>query len=271
MPELPEVETVRRGIEPHLLNQKILGAVMRASKLRYPLDPNLSSKLEGATVSKVQRRAKYLLIITTTGTLLIHLGMSGTLRFCAHNAPLQKHDHVDILLKDGNCLRYQDPRRFGLILWTEGPSQEHSLLHGLGPEPLGADFSGDDLVAHKKNRKIAIKPFIMDPKVVVGIGNIYAAEALFRAGIHPKRSIRRVSSSRLHKLASAIKEVLKEAVDQGGTTLKDFTNADGDLGYFGQDLAVYGREGLPCPSCKTNIKRTVLAQRSTYWCPHCQT
>ncbi|MBD3610474.1 MAG: bifunctional DNA-formamidopyrimidine glycosylase/DNA-(apurinic or apyrimidinic site) lyase [Gammaproteobacteria bacterium] len=270
MPELPEVETTRRGIEPHTLHQTIDNVIIRQRQLRWPITAGLAQKLCGHVINSVQRRGKYLLLGINGGTLLIHLGMSGNLRMVDANEPAAKHDHVDIVLSNGQSLRFHDPRRFGAILYTTKPAAQHKLLASLGPEPLGDDFSAERLYQRSRNKKCTIKSFIMDAKIVVGVGNIYASESLFRAGIHPKRTAGQVSLTRYQKLAKAIVEVLNEAIEQGGTTLKDFIGGDGKPGYFQQTLAVYGREGEACVTCGKPIKQITLGQRSTFYCPKCQ-
>lgn len=271
MPELPEVETTRAGIEPHLSGQRIERVLIRQRQLRWPIPQRLAAELKGARIKGVTRRGKYLLLATDRGTAILHLGMSGSLRIVDSDTPLQKHDHVDIILANGAALRFHDPRRFGCLLWTRKDPMQHELLSGLGPEPLGQDFNGEYLFEKSRAKKLAVKAFIMDSKVVVGVGNIYANEALFRAGIHPKRAAGRISRERYGLLAQAIVEVLSEAILQGGTTLRDFVNSEGKPGYFQQTLAVYGRDGEACSSCGTPILVSRLGQRSTFYCTQCQT
>ncbi len=271
MPELPEVETTRRGIERALRGRRIDALVLREPRLRWPVDRQLVSLLPGQRIVAVRRRAKYLLIELEHGTLIAHLGMSGSLRVLAPDAPLLAHDHYDLRLDDGQCLRFNDPRRFGSLLWATGDPADHPLLRSLGPEPLEAGFDVDYLVAAARGRKVAIKPFLMDQKVVVGVGNIYASEALFRAGIRPGRAAGRVSRTQLAALVEAVRAVLGDAIRQGGTTLRDYVNAEGTPGYFRQQLYVYERAGEPCRGCRTPIRQRVQGQRSTYWCPACQT
>ncbi|MGB5103309.1 MAG: bifunctional DNA-formamidopyrimidine glycosylase/DNA-(apurinic or apyrimidinic site) lyase, partial [Steroidobacteraceae bacterium] len=229
-----------------------------------------AAALAGRRVLDVRRRAKYLLIELEHGTLIAHLGMSGSLRVLPAEAPLLAHDHYDLLLDSGRCLRFNDPRRFGCLLWTDGDPEAHPLLAELGPEPLGRAFDLDYLAGKARGRRIAIKQFLMDQHVVVGVGNIYASEALFRAGIDPRRAAGRVSRGRLGQLIEAIRDVLGEAIRQGGTTLRDYVNAEGTPGYFRQKLYVYERAGLPCRRCRTPIRQVVQGQRSTYYCPACQ-
>ncbi|OOZ42344.1 DNA-formamidopyrimidine glycosylase [Solemya pervernicosa gill symbiont] len=269
MPELPEVETTRRGIEPHLKGATIDQVVVRQAKLRWPIPRGLDQKLAGESVVTVGRRAKYLLLQTAPGTLILHLGMSGSLRITASDTPAGKHDHFDIRFGD-QLLRLNDPRRFGAVLWCRGDPAKHKLLATLGPEPLDERFDGDHLHTLSRGRRVAVKQFIMDGKVVVGVGNIYASESLFRARIHPRTAAGKISRTRYLALTETIKEVLSEAITQGGTTLRDFTGSDGKPGYFTQQLNVYGRTGEPCPLCATPIKQLTLGQRSTFYCPSCQ-
>lgn len=269
MPELPEVETTRRGIEPHLLNQQVERVVVRNGRLRWPVPEDLDVRLSGQHIRKVERRAKYLLIQADAGTLICHLGMSGSLRLVLQGTPAEKHDHVDIELASGQALRYTDPRRFGAMLWSHEPLS-HKLLASLGPEPLGEDFNVDDLFAKSRGRKTAVKPFIMDNAVVVGVGNIYASEALFAAGIDPRREAGGISKKRYALLVEEIKKVLARAIEQGGTTLKDFVGGDGKPGYFQQQLFVYGRGGKPCLKCGRELREVRLGQRSSVFCGNCQ-
>lgn len=268
MPELPEVETTARGIEPHLLGRTVTALHVRQPRLRYPVPAELAT-IVGQPLLAVRRRAKYILLDTPLGSAIIHLGMTGRLRVVADVTPLQLHDHLDLQLDDGRQLRYLDPRRFGAWLWTTEPAS-HPLLASLGPEPLGDDFDGDYLARRALGRSQAVKAFIMDGKVVVGVGNIYACEALFRAGIRPHTPAAEVSLSRYRRLAEAIKAVLAEAIAQGGTTFRDFVNAEGNPGYFAVALNVYGRGGEPCKVCGGEIQRELLAQRSTFFCKRCQ-
>ncbi|MGB5202262.1 MAG: bifunctional DNA-formamidopyrimidine glycosylase/DNA-(apurinic or apyrimidinic site) lyase [Sedimenticolaceae bacterium] len=268
MPELPEVETTRRGIAPYLMRRVITGAVVRQPQLRWPVPP-LGRLLVGQQVQAVERRAKYLLIRLERGTLIIHLGMSGSLRLLPAASPPRIHDHVDILFGE-QCLRLHDPRRFGAMLWTEGDPLAHPRLRGLGPEPLSTAFDGAYLHTVAHGRRVAIKSLLMDGRVVVGVGNIYATEALFRAGIHPQRSSRRISRLRLERLVSEVKAVLDYAIARGGTTLRDFLNESGQPGYFAQELFVYGRVGQPCKRCGTRLKSRSIGQRASAYCPSCQ-
>ena len=270
MPELPEVETTRRGIEPWLANQTIAGWTIRNPQLRWPVD--IPRALQGQSVNTVGRRGKYLLLGCETGSLILHLGMSGSLRILDAGTPPLLHDHVDIALSNGKILRLNDPRRFGCVLFQAGDDpHRHALLKSLGPEPLGNEFSGAYLHKTSRKRKVAVKNFIMDAKVVVGVGNIYAAEALFLAGIRPSTGAGRVTLAGYEHIAAAIRQVLSKAVAQGGTTLRDFVGSDGQPGYFRQQLNVYGRQHEPCRVCGTTLKLQLLGQRSSVYCPKCQT
>lgn len=270
MPELPEVETTRRGIMPAIQGRLIQQIIVRQPRLRWPVPESLSESLKWQTVLSVERRAKYLLLRTEQGTLIVHLGMSGSLRILTEGQPYGKHDHVDLIFTDRTLLRFNDPRRFGAVLWTAEPVAEHPLLKDLGPEPLTADFDGSQLYTWAKNRKTPIKSFIMDSHIVVGVGNIYANEALFSAGILPTRHAGKISLARYRRLAECIRLVLDDAIRQGGTTLRDFVNEAGKPGYFKQQLKVYGRAGLPCPLCGESLTETRLSGRSTVFCKHCQ-
>ena len=269
MPELPEVETTRRGIEPHLVGRAVTALTVHEPRLRWPV-PEAVRALEGATVSAVRRRAKYLLVDVPAGSALVHLGMSGSLRLADPAEPRRKHDHVEIALDSGAVLRYHDPRRFGCLLWQPASAPPHALLSGLGPEPLSDDFDGERLFAATRGKRVPIKVLVMDAKVVVGVGNIYASEALFTAGVRPGRAARRVTRAEAHRIADAIKAVLERSIVEGGTTLRDFVGGDGAPGYFAQRLAVYGRAGEPCRACGASVGRRTLGQRSTFWCPTCQ-
>lgn len=270
MPELPEVETTRRGIEPHILGQPIARVIVRERRLRWPVPPRLPALLQGKTVHAVQRRAKYLLLDMGEGTVMVHLGMSGSLRIVPADEPPRKHDHVDFCFPDGRALRFHDPRKFGSIHWLTGDRGQHPLLRDLGPEPLSDDFNAALLFALSRKRKAPVKTFIMDGHTVVGVGNIYANEALYRAGIRPTRAAGSVSLARYDRLVVAIKEVLAEAIRVGGTTLRDFIGGNGEPGYFKQSLAVYGRGGLPCVGCGGVLKEVRLGQRATVYCGKCQ-
>ena len=269
MPELPEVETTRRGVEPHCQGRTVAGVTVREPRLRWPVPDALGVALQGQVITAVERRGKYLLFRTASGSLLVHLGMSGSLRMVAPADPPGRHDHIDLLLDGGICLRYHDPRRFGCFLWL-APGEVHPLLANLGPEPLSAGFDGQLLYRRSRGRKGPIKSFIMDGKVVVGVGNIYANEALFLSGVHPRRASGRVSLARYERLADNIKQVLTSAIEQGGTTLRDFVGGDGKPGYFAQQLYVYGRAGQPCKACGTELRELRLGQRSSVYCVTCQ-
>ncbi|NOX70176.1 MAG: bifunctional DNA-formamidopyrimidine glycosylase/DNA-(apurinic or apyrimidinic site) lyase [Gammaproteobacteria bacterium] len=269
MPELPEVETSRRGIAPWIEQQRIMSITVRERRLRWPIPDALENNLTGQVVNGIRRRAKYLLFETDNGTAILHLGMSGSVRIIDPDEPAGKHDHVDILFGNGKALRFRDPRRFGSLLWTDD-IETHPLLCNLGPEPLDDIFDGSYLWQEAQGRRVAIKPFIMNAKVVVGVGNIYASECLFIAGIHPKRRAGRISKVRMLALASAIKTVLQRAIEAGGTTLRDFHGGDGEPGYFQQQLDVYGRAGEPCRRCDHDLSMVVLGQRSTFYCKRCQ-
>lgn len=269
MPELPEVETTRRGLAPHLLQRRVRDLVVRQPRLRWPIAEELLQLLPGQRIDAIERRAKYLLVHTKAGSALLHLGMSGSLRVLPQATPAGTHDHIDWRLDSGQLLRYTDPRRFGSQLW-QNRGEVHPLLAELGPEPLDGNFDGDYLWQLSRERKTAVKLFLMDQKIVVGVGNIYAAEALFAAGIHPARAAGQVSRARYAVLAIAVKQILAYAIDRGGTTLRDFISPDGLPGYFEQELYVYGRAGEPCRKCATTIKVITLGQRSTFFCPRCQ-
>jgi len=271
MPELPEVETTRRGIAPHIEHHNVSSVTVRNRKLRWPVPKGLNKTLAGHSLQGVDRRGKYLLLNFAHGTLIMHLGMSGSLQIVTADTPLRKHDHVDIAFDNGNILRLHDPRRFGSIHWTTNDVLEHDLLCKLGPEPLDKTFNADLLWQQSRKRKVAIKQFIMDSHIVVGVGNIYASESLFKAGIHPRRAAGKVSHERYEALVNAIKNVIRAAIKQGGTTLRDFTGSDGKPGYFKQQLNVYGRKGEPCTRCGKPVTHCVMGQRATYYCTQCQT
>ncbi len=270
MPELPEVETTRRGISPHIVDKPISDVVIRQHQLRWPVPPSLGNELIGRQMNAVGRRGKYLIFYLEHGCIILHLGMSGSLRFLDLSVPADKHDHVDIIFRDDTCLRFRDPRRFGSIHWTCRDPLEHSLLRHLGPEPLGRDFTGAYLYALSRHRTQSIKAFIMDSRSVVGVGNIYANEALFNSGIHPLRKAGNISLARYGALTGSIKRVLNAALAKGGTTLRDFVGSDGTPGYFKLELDVYDRAGEPCKSCLTGISHIRQGQRSTYYCRRCQ-
>lgn len=269
MPELPEVETTRLGIEPYVSGQRVLRVLVRQRRLRWPVAAEIQSLLPGSTLHNVSRRAKYLLLHGSAGAAIVHLGMSGSLRILSNDVPPGAHDHVDMHLGSGRVLRFSDPRRFGCWLW-QAPGGQHPLLAGLGPEPLGAEFNGSHLWQRSRGRSVAVKTFLMNQAVVVGVGNIYAAESLFVAGIRPARQAGRVSHERYEALAGAVKRILLRAIERGGTTLRDFLRPDGVPGYFEQELMVYGREGHPCRVCATPLRGLRLGQRSSVYCPYCQ-
>lgn len=274
MPELPEVETTRAGLAPHLIDRTVTAVVLRRQNLRWPIAAEVAALLPGQRIRAIRRRAKYLLLDTDAGSALLHLGMSGSLRVLAGDTPLRAHDHVDLALSHGRgeparVLRLHDPRRFGCLLW-QAPGQTHDLLRGLGPEPLGAQFDGDHLYACSRGRRVAVKTFLMDQRVVVGVGNIYAAEALFAAGIAPQRPAGQVSRARYARLAADVRRILADAIARGGTTLRDFVRPDGAPGYFEQELSVYGRGQTPCPRCGRALQQALIGQRASVWCGHCQ-
>lgn len=272
MPELPEVETSRRGIEPHLLNKKINDVIIRQHKLRWPIPKSLPAKIKYSKLAQISRRGKYLLFeFENAGTVIIHLGMSGSLRICTPSSQAGKHDHVDFIFSNRKILRLTDPRKFGCVLWTKKPAEDHKLLSKLGPEPLSDSFNPDYFHKTSRKRNCTIKAFIMNSHVVVGVGNIYASESLFLAGINPNRKAGSLSKPRCEKLVLAIKKILADAIRQGGTTLRDFTREDGQPGYFAQKLQVYGRNNEACHKCGNPIKQASQQNRSTYYCTHCQT
>ncbi len=270
MPELPEVETTRRGIRAAVVGRTVRAFDLREPRLRWPVAPTIPGEVVGQRVLDVGRRAKYLLIRLERGTLIAHLGMSGSLRVMAAGSPRLVHDHYDLVLDSGQCLRYNDPRRFGSLHWCPGDPREHALLASLGPEPLEQAFDATYLGARARGRRAAVKLFLMDQRVVVGVGNIYASEALFRAGVRPRRAAGRLTRAEWRRVVDAIRDVLAEAIRQGGTTLRDYVGADGTPGYFRQELYVYERAGEPCRRCATPIRHLVQGQRSTYFCPRCQ-
>ena len=278
MPELPEVETTRRGLAPHVEGRIVTGVTLRRPDLRWPIPAEIRQLLPGQRIASVRRRAKYLLLDTSVGSALLHLGMSGSLRVVPASTPVRTHDHVDIALtgspadigtESTRLLRFTDPRRFGCLLW-QPPGETHELLRALGPEPLSAAFDGDYLFDLSRGRKAPVKTFLMDQKVVVGVGNIYVAEALFAAGISPLRAAGQVSRERYARLAASVKDILGYAIERGGTTLRDFISPDGEPGYFELELAAYGRGGEPCPRCGRPLKQATIGQRTTVWCGRCQ-
>ena len=270
MPELPEVETTRRGIEPFVVGKTVVRVVVRQPRLRWRVPAALKKELPGQTIRSITRRGKYLLFNTAAGTVILHLGMSGSLRLVDDTQPAEKYDHVDLVLADGTCLRLRDPRRFGAVLWTRDDPARHPLLSMLGPEPLSQDFSGDYLYRKARGRKRAIRDFLLDSRILAGIGNIYANEALFEAGIRPTRPAGRLSRDRYKRLARALRTTLKRALRAGGTTLRDFRQSDGNPGYFQFSLKVYGRKDRPCLVCGTPIRARRLGSRTAFFCPRCQ-
>ncbi len=271
MPELPEVETTRRGIEPLVAGARVDGVVVRERRLRWPIPRQVERELTGATMLGVGRRAKYLLLESARGTAIAHLGMSGSFSVVAAGTEPDVHDHYDVVFDGGKALRFTDPRKFGSLLWGGSEPLRHKLLADLGPEPFSADFSGAWLKARSLGRRIAVKSFLMMPAVVAGMGNIYASEALYRAGIYPRRAAGRIALLRYEALAGTIRDVLGEAIEAGGTTLRDFADASGRPGYFAQRLDVYDRAGRDCRRCGSEIRRSVIGQRASYYCARCQT
>lgn len=270
MPELPEVETTGRGIAPHIVGKKIHQVIVRQRQLRWLIADDFEASLLNETIERVERRAKYLLLKTQNGTLIIHLGMSGNLRIVPANSPTNFHDHVDIIFDENTVLRFNDQRRFGALVWATGEILKHPLLRDLGVEPLTDDFTPSLLFQMSRRKRVPIKTFLMNGKIVVGVGNIYANEALFLSGILPTRHAGDLSSCDCEKLFGHIREVLAKAIEQGGTTLRDFVNADGKAGYFQQQLHVYGRGNLPCTTCAQPLTEIRLANRTTVFCSHCQ-
>jgi len=270
MPELPEVETTRRGLEPHLLGQEITRVTVRDGRLRKPVPRRLAALLPGTTIRALGRRGKYLLIDCGAGTLIVHLGMSGRLWLVDASTPAEKHDHFDLVLANGRIVRLRDPRRFGLVLWRKGDPLRDPLLARIGPEPLSAEFDGAALHRATRGRSVAIKQVLMDSHIVAGLGNIYANEALFRAGIHPKLAARRLTRARCAQLVEKIRDTLTDAIDAGGSSLRDYVGGDGMAGNFQNAFLVYGRAGAPCMHCGTLIREIRQGQRSTFYCPKCQ-
>ena len=269
MPELPEVETTRRGVIPHVVGKTISTVLIHEARLRWPVPPELAQMLTGQSITEVNRRGKYLLFSTKTGRLMIHLGMSGSLRIVPSQNERRKHDHLEFITEEGLSLRFHDPRRFGSVLWLQG-LEGHNLIDALGPEPLSRDFNGDYLFNLSRGRRTSIKNFIMNSKFVVGVGNIYANEALFMSGIRPSRLAGNISKKRFFGLVDSIKVVLNRAIESGGTTLRDFVREDGSQGYFKLKLLVYGRAGEPCFGCGSLLKVTSIGNRSTFFCNRCQ-
>lgn len=270
MPELPEVETSRRGISPHTLGKYFKAVLIRQSQLRWPIPAHIATTLIGLRLDSIERRGKYLLLITAQGTLLIHLGMSGNLRITSQDQAAGKHDHIDFIFDDDTVLRFNDQRKFGCILWETGNIDKHPLLASLGPEPLSPAFNSEYLQHRASKRSVPIKTLIMNSRIVVGVGNIYASEALFMANVQPTRAAGSVTQQEHQQIVSSIKTVLQQAIDQGGTTLRDFINAEGKPGYFQQSLSVYGREGQPCLRCSEPVRHIKINQRASYFCDQCQ-
>jgi len=270
VPELPEVETTKRGIAPALIGARVLEAVVRDRRLRWPIEANFESAIHSQTVRSVERRAKYILIGFDDGSLILHLGMSGSLRLVRPGTPPRTHDHWDLELDSGWVLRFHDPRRFGSLHWTQGDPSQHPLLLKLAPEPLSAAFDAAYLYRATRKRAVAIKQLLMNSSIVVGVGNIYASEALFHARVAPRRRARRITKAEAARLAAAVKQVLSEAINIGGTTLRDYVDPAGTPGYFRQKLFVYERAGSACRICKSPVKHFTQGQRSTYWCSTCQ-
>ena len=270
MPELPEVETTMNGIRPYLEGRQIHELAVRERRLRWSIPDGLERTVQGQKVSKIERRGKYILIHFTTGGLIIHLGMSGSMRVLPRAERPGKHDHFDIVNESGEIIRFRDPRKFGCLLFSSSNLYNHPRLQSLGVEPLTGEFHGTLLYNLSRKRNIPVKTFIMNGAVVVGVGNIYASEALFDSGIHPGRKGSRISLVRYTLLSASIQKILKNAIDKGGTTLQDFVGVEGKPGYFEQELTVYGRENQSCMKCQSMIRRVMIAQRSTYYCPHCQ-
>jgi formamidopyrimidine-DNA glycosylase len=270
MPELPEVEVTRRGLVPHLLGRRVARLVVRQPMLRWPIPDSLTERLRGRGFVDLSRRGKYLIArMAPSGYLLLHLGMSGSLRIVPADAPAGPHDHVDMVLDDGHALRLRDPRRFGCLLWTDDPAS-HPLLSRLGVEPLSPAFDARWLYEATRGRHAAVKAVLMDSHLIAGVGNIYANEALFRAGIHPARPAGRIGLARLDRLVIAVRETLEASIDAGGSTLRDFTDSTGKPGYFQQQYLVYGRDGLPCAVCGKPIASMRQTGRATFYCPSCQ-
>ncbi|MEQ9209922.1 MAG: bifunctional DNA-formamidopyrimidine glycosylase/DNA-(apurinic or apyrimidinic site) lyase [Pseudomonadales bacterium] len=270
MPELPEVETTRRGLESHVTGKKVLNLCLYRRDLRWPIPPELPAAILDQEFHALKRRGKYLVFEMSQGVLLAHLGMSGSLRLSGSEESLRKHDHWELTLNNGVLLRYNDPRRFGLLFWIANNWEQHALIRNLGPEPLGPEFTADYLYQSCRGRTLAIKNHIMNSRTVVGVGNIYAAESLFHGGIHPEMPAGKLSRPRAARLVEEIRAVLSRSIEQGGTTLRDYVNGNGQPGYFKQQLWVYGRGGQPCKTCGNLLKGSRMGQRATVFCPHCQ-
>lgn len=270
MPELPEVETTRAGIGPLVVGCEVKSLNVHQGSLRWPVPADMGDHFVGQTIQSLVRRGKYLILSTEAGGALIHLGMSGSLRISKESESRRKHDHWDMIFSSGHILRYHDPRRFGAFLWAGAEPLQHSLLVNLGPEPIEDDFTADYIYQLSRGRKQVVKSFLMSSQTVVGVGNIYASESLFRAGIHPNRPAGKISKKRYQSLVIAVKEVLAEAIESGGSTLRDYVNGSGSPGYFQQKLLVYGRSGEACGNCAANIRQLRIGQRSSFYCPSCQ-
>ncbi|QJR13636.1 bifunctional DNA-formamidopyrimidine glycosylase/DNA-(apurinic or apyrimidinic site) lyase [Usitatibacter palustris] len=270
MPELPEVETTRRGLLPHVVGRTIREVIVRNPRLRWPVPRDLAARLRDVEILAIRRKGKYLLFDCAQGHLLVHLGMSGRLTLVPADRPPQTHDHIDLRFEGNQALRLTDPRRFGAMLWLKSPAERHALLAGLGLEPLEPEFTGAALAQRARGRQVAVKQFLMNGRIVTGVGNIYASEALFHAGIHPTRAAGRISGERWDRLATSVRETLNRALRAGGTTLRDYASADGQAGGFQFEVAVYDRAGEPCRSCGTLIKTMRQGARATYYCPACQ-
>jgi formamidopyrimidine-DNA glycosylase len=270
MPELPEVETTRRGIAGVADGRQVQELRIYDHRLRWPIDRSVPAHLAGQRILSVDRRAKYLLLRLERGTLILHLGMSGSLRWLASDTPRIKHDQFDLLLDTGVTLRFNDPRRFGSLHYTTDDPAQHKLLKNLAPEPFDRSFDTDYLYGITRGRRVAIKQVLMNGRLVTGVGNIYASEALFRARISPRRAARRLTRPECARLVRAVRSALNAAIRAGGTTLRDYVGTDGNPGYFRQKLYVYERDGLPCRVCDTLVRKLVQGQRSTYYCPGCQ-
>ena len=270
MPELPEVETTRRELEPRLVGRRVKRILVRERRLRWPIPPELAERLEGQRITGLARRAKYLLASARGGTALIHLGMAGSLRIVSSGDPAGPHDHVDWRLDNGQCLRFRDPRRFGAMLWWEEPPTTHPLLSRLGPEPFSDEFHGEWLHSRSRGRRAAVKSFLMDGRIVAGVGNIYANEALFEAGIHPGRPAGRISRRRYERLAAALRRILFRSIGAGGTSFRDYVRTDGAPGQYQSRLMAYDRAGEACVRCSATLRSRTIGQRSSVWCPQCQ-
>lgn len=270
MPELPEVETTKRGLAPHVEGKRIAGVTIRNPAMRWPVPGNLSSEISGSLLERISRRAKYLLLDCGRGSLILHLGMSGSLRYLEKDEPPGKHDHFDLCFEDGSLVRFRDPRRFGAVLWEKGDPASHPLLVHLGVEPFDPAFSGKLLHARSRGKQVSVKQFLMDNRIVVGVGNIYANESLFRSGVSPRISAGKIGESRYERLAAEIRKTLLEAIAAGGSSLRDFVDSSGNPGYFQQDYFVYGRTDAPCRKCSSPIRQVRQGQRSSFYCPKCQ-